>query len=298
MHKLLQEQYTEEIEKPKIDLVPNPPEIVTSNSKPSSDTTVERGSMNAVSSETDFDVNSMTNSLTIEFRNDYFDIENVKTDQLKVLDANTRKEILTSVWVPKKPFGVYCKPCCLFFYEGVGKAGHKDPGKLVTSSFRDWKKANKAFVKHTSKQYHKSCVIKAKAFLEVSAGKCQNIMSQLETQRVGEKEKKPSGYSTNNRNNSSLRGTRRQDSGPLALEKPERKDGKFSALLRFRANSGDEDLKRHVISSRKNATFMSPDIQNEIIQICSEIVTKEIMKKVNKVNCFTLLADVSGTEQF
>ncbi|KAF2893489.1 hypothetical protein ILUMI_12684 [Ignelater luminosus] len=37
--------------------------------------------------------------------------------------------------------GVYCKPCCLFFHEGVGKGGHEDPGKLVTSSFRDWKKA-------------------------------------------------------------------------------------------------------------------------------------------------------------
>ncbi|KAF2890634.1 hypothetical protein ILUMI_15539 [Ignelater luminosus] len=80
-------------------------------------------------------------------------------------------------------------------------------------------------------------------------------------------------------------------SGPLALEKPEKKDGKFRALLRFRANSGDEDLRRHVISSRKNATYMSPDTLNEIIQICSEIVIKEIMKKVNRASCFTLLAD-------
>ncbi|KAK5648108.1 hypothetical protein RI129_003000 [Pyrocoelia pectoralis] len=47
---------------------------------------------------------------------------------------------------------------------------------------------------------------------------------------------------------------------------------------------------------------MSPDIQNEIIQICSEIVTEEIIKKVNIASCFTLLGDetmdVSGTEQF
>ncbi|KAF2886208.1 hypothetical protein ILUMI_19965, partial [Ignelater luminosus] len=60
--------------------------------------------MNAISSEIDFEVNSMTNSLTIEFRNDYFDIGNVKRDQLKVLDVKTRKKILTSVLVPKKPF--------------------------------------------------------------------------------------------------------------------------------------------------------------------------------------------------
>ncbi|KAF2899682.1 hypothetical protein ILUMI_06489, partial [Ignelater luminosus] len=78
------------------------------------------------------------------------------------------------------------------------------------------------------------------------------------------------------------------DSGLLALEKYEKKDGKFRALLRFRTNSGDEDLRRHFISSRKNATYMSPDIQNEIIQICSEIVIEEIMKKVNR-RCGELL---------
>lgn len=42
-----------------------------------------------------------------------------------------------------------------------------------------------------------------------------------------------------------LRGDR--DNGPLTLEKPEKKDGNFRALLRFRAET-DYDLKQHILS--------------------------------------------------
>jgi len=34
------------------------------------------------------------------------------------------------------------------------------------------------------------------------------------------------------------------DSGPFSLQKPTIKDGKFRVLLRFRANSGDKNLKK------------------------------------------------------
>ncbi|KAF2881210.1 hypothetical protein ILUMI_24963 [Ignelater luminosus] len=129
--------------------------------------------------------------------------------------------------------------------------------------------------------------MKAEAFLEVSAGKCQDIMSQLDTRRVGEKEE----------NRATIRPI--IETILFCVEQELPLIGDCDSL---RANSGDEDLRRHVISSRKNATYMSPDIQNEIIQICSEIVTEEIMKKINRASCFTLLADetmdVSGTEQF
>ena len=302
------------------------------------------GSTVEVPIETDSDVNSSTYpcTTTVEvWQADYFDIGDINRD---LLDNNMKKNILTSVLLPRQPYafpmtegkkqkrsfqekwikdretetgfpflayskkedGVYCKPCYLFFHEGVGKGDHENPGRLVTSSFRDWKKARETFLKHSNKEYHKNCVVLAEKFLEVFSGKRQDIMSQLNSQRAREKEENRAAIKPIietilfcAEQELPLRGD--HDSGPLSLDKPEKKDGKFRALLRFRANSGDEDLKRHIINSRRNAMYLSPDIQNEIIQICSNIVTEEIVSKINNASCFSLLADetmdISSTEQ-
>ncbi|GFR11216.1 repressor of the inhibitor of the protein kinase [Trichonephila clavata] len=91
------------------------------------------------------------------------------------------------------------------------------------------------------------------------------------------------------------------DSGALSLTRPEKKDGKFRALLRFRIESGDKNLEKHVLNSSKNATYMSPIIQNEVIQTCSDIVTEKVIDRISNAECFSLLGDetmdVSGTEQ-
>lgn len=91
------------------------------------------------------------------------------------------------------------------------------------------------------------------------------------------------------------------DSGPLNLAKPTKKDGKFCALLRFRENFGHKNLKNHLINSNKNSTYISPSIQNEIIDICGQLIRKNIVTKINKAGCFSILCDetldVSGTEK-
>jgi hypothetical protein len=126
-------------------------------------------------------------------------------------------------------------------------------------------------------EYHKQCVILADNFLGVSSGKDKDIVSLLDCQRAVEKEENRAAIRPIietilfcAEQELPLRGD--IDSGPLTLEKPAKKDGKLRALLRFRANSGDQDLKRH---SRRNATYMSPDIQNEIILTCSDIITEQ-----------------------
>lgn len=270
---------------------------------------------------------------------EYFDIGGVNKS---IIDDTTKRNILTSVLLPKQPYAfpvtrknsknrsfqeswikgaengfpflaysrkedaVYCKPCLLFFHDGIGKGGHENPGKLVKSGFRDWKKAKETFHLHANKTYHKECVVLADTFLAVMSGKTQDIMSQLDSQRAREKEENRAAIRPIietilfcAEQELPLRGD--HDSGPLMLEKPVKKDGKFRALLRFRANSGDENLKKHIIYSRKNATYVSPEIQNEIIQTCSNLITEEIVNKINSARCFSILADetmdVSATEQ-
>lgn len=81
------------------------------------------------------------------------------------------------------------------------------------------------------------------------------------------------------------------DHGPHTLEKPILKDGNFRGLLRYRAAGGDVNLKNHIIDSPKNASYVSPDIQNEIISIVAEILQEKIVSKVNEAEIFSILAD-------
>lgn len=79
-------------------------------------------------------------------------------------------------------------------------------------------------------------------------------------------------------------------------------DGNFRALLRFRCNSGDTVLKHHLQTAAKNATYISPQVQNEIIDACGRIITKEIVTAINASKAFSVLADettdVANIEQF
>ncbi|GFQ85842.1 repressor of the inhibitor of the protein kinase [Trichonephila clavata] len=263
-----------------------------------------------------------------------FDIGNTNINSL---DNTTKKNVLSTKLLPKEPYkyptekshnrsfqpkwitndfawlaysasedSVYCKPCWLFFHEGVGKGVHQNPGKLVSVGFRDWKKAKESFKKHMEKEYHKVCVLQATSFLKISGGKQLDIASQLDSQRTKEIAENRAAIEPIIRTilfcaeqELPLRGD--HDSGALSLTRPEKKDGKFRALLWFRIESGDKNLEKHVLSSSKNATYMSPIIQNEVIQTCSDIVTEKVIDRISNAECFSLLGDetmdVSGTEQ-
>ena len=97
-----------------------------------------------------------------------------------------------------------------------------------------------------------------------------------------------------------LRGHR--DSGPLNFnEDVHINEGVFRGLLSFRVNAGDASLKKHLECGPKNAQYVSPLIQNEIIEACNEVILKEIVASANSTKCFTVLADettdISQVEQ-
>ena len=102
----------------------------------------------------------------------------------------------------------------------------------------------------------------------------------------------------------SLRGHR--DSGALELDENKKKnegnvnDGNFREALCFRCQAGDETLKEHLKTAAANTTYLSPNIQNEIIEVCGTLVVCEILNSLRE-NCFSLLAnettDVAGIKQ-
>lgn len=96
----------------------------------------------------------------------------------------------------------------------------------------------------------------------------------------------------------SLRGHR--DSGELKIDDSSVKEGKFRAILKYRAK-GDHALRETLEKSSRRETYLSPKIQNQIISIINTIMLTKLVSKVNKAGAFSVLADettdISTTEQ-
>ena len=67
-----------------------------------------------------------------------------------------------------------------------------------------------------------------------------------------------------------------RDDGP-----PQHNDGVVRAALRFRLDAGDADLAAHLSSASPNATYLSWEMQNDIINACGSILGVQISVEVN-----------------
>lgn len=76
-------------------------------------------------------------------------------------------------------------------------------------------------------------------------------------------------------------------------------EGNFRAILKYRAN-GDEYLKEILTSEGRNK-YTTPQMQNEIIEACGDIILQKIVRNVNASQCFSVLVDettdITTTEQ-
>lgn len=77
-----------------------------------------------------------------------------------------------------------------------------------------------------------------------------------------------------------------RDSGVIA-ETAENNEGNFRELLRWRAYICNDDvLRKHLENSGKNSTYISPVIQNEIINNCGQII--QVLTFNNKIYTFKI----------
>ena len=79
-----------------------------------------------------------------------------------------------------------------------------------------------------------------------------------------------------------------------------REDGNFSTLINFVANYNPE-LNAHLQKSAKNARYLSPKIQNELIGINGSLICDAIVKECNNSLFWSVMVDkatdVSNVEQ-
>lgn len=86
----------------------------------------------------------------------------------------------------------------------------------------------------------------------------------------------------------------------MPLRGKEADGGVFLDLLNLRINSGDHTLKNHIEKCRRNASYTSPQIQNELISICGEVIKGDVLTEI-KNEFYSVLADetadIAGKEQ-
>jgi len=132
----------------------------------------------------------------------------------------------------KEKDGAYCKFCVLFANEFGGKGQHQKLESLVTQPFTKWKDAINRFTSHNNAKYHEFSSLRAENFMKVDCGQIEDIKNVLDTQRKKEIEQNRASLKPIidtiilcGENEIPLRGHR--DSGPLTIEKPSQKEGKF-----------------------------------------------------------------------
>ena len=200
-------------------------------------------------------------------------------------------------WLAKYPWlrysekadGGFCLACVLFFQSSNFCS---EPGLLVYTPLTDFKRALGKLDHHSDRVYHKAAIVKMDEFVKVMAGRQPNIQSQLDdvcAAQISQNQQKIKSIILCGRQNISLRGHR--DSS-LDLERDETAShGNFWALLHFRAAAGDLVLREHRAHAPRNATYTSPDVQNQIIDILGDYVRRKILSQLQKAQFFTLIAD-------
>ncbi|GBM46638.1 Zinc finger MYM-type protein 1 [Araneus ventricosus] len=162
------------------------------------------------------------------------------------------------------------------------------------------------FRKHENCTYKKSVLI-AENIKSIVAKKTESVINQVNAQRRLDIEKNrkrliPIIQTIRfcRRQQISVRGHR--EGGRIGQEEPEKNDGNFRSLLRYRANSGDNDLKDQLMNSGGRSMYTSSFILNELINTFGHLIQSQIVRNVRKSIFYSVLADettdISQIEQF
>lgn len=172
---------------------------------------------------------------------------------------------------------VFCAVCCMFG-QGSGDSFCKEDGQ------NDWKNLSHLITRHLNinSAHHKFASDAANFVRSMTQNK--DIISVVSTARREKIERNRvilkeiiENLIMLGRQNIAIRGHTPEDSN-------------FMALLK-RVAASNSILQSHLQKAPRNATYLSPQVQNEIIELCGKKVRNAIVAECNKSQCFSLLAD-------
>ncbi|CAI6375727.1 unnamed protein product [Macrosiphum euphorbiae] len=194
--------------------------------------------------------------------------------------------------------GLFCKYCVLFSDKG-GRYKTIQLFKFVSKPFQKYAKLlgkDGDLEIHSRNHYHVACVEVADNFMTTFNNPKKEVINLINTERKKQIEEnrnrlKPIVESIIflGRQNIPFRGHR--DHGNFFENDLEKNKGNFRELLHYRINSGDSILENHLKTTHFKATYISPVVQNELIECCRTIVTEIILKEKKESKFYSIFFD-------
>lgn len=233
----------------------------------------------------------------------------------ETLSDNERKKILEEKWKPPKVFkfpknkqnrrysedweekftwlryspsqdAAYCAVCFVFSPEQCNP-------EFVNKPFCDWKNAlgreRGALPRHENSEIHRCALKMAHDFLKVCRGERKPItqyISQAYQDKV-ERNKKALLAILDVIVSLAKRGIPLR--GNWCKEKME-EDGNFNFFVNWKAQDNN-DLAAHLKNAPRNARYLSPRVQNQLIECLGNVIREKIIAKVMEAEYFSIMAD-------
>jgi len=234
------------------------------------------------------------------------DIDFVYPFSIHSKKGKEEKRYLSKIYFEKYKWLTYSKEMSGLFCKYCDKGGRYKTIQLCKFVSKPLKKYAKLLGKdgdlevHSKNHYHVACVEVADNFMTTYNNPKKEVINFINTERKKQVEEnrnrlKPIVESIIflGRQNIPFRGHR--DHGNFFENDLEKNSivnkGNFRELLHYRINSGDSILEKHLKTTHSKATYISPVVQNELIDCCSTIVTEIILKEIKESKFYSVIFD-------
>jgi len=225
-----------------------------------------------------------------------FSIHNKNGKQLKRYLRKNHFEQFTWLEYSKSKNRLFCKYCILFLTsEHGGRRGTEKLKRLVTEPLNQFAKLlgkNGLLETHQNNDYHKKCVQFSFDFQKTFSNPNKVVINIIDTERMKQiKENRErlvpiiKSIIFLGHQNIALRG--HKDNGILSSE-PHSSE---TIILKFRILSGDKTLESHLKDNNSKATYISPTIQNELIECIRKEIVFKIIKDIEQAKYYSIIFD-------
>lgn len=219
--------------------------------------------------------------------------------------VNPQKRRYNPEWEDRFPWlrysesedGAYCS-CCFTF---ANASTSNDP--LVSAPFKDWKNAIGAkrgiLTNHELTKCHRSSMVAAENFMLVARKEKESIKESL-NRSYSETVQKNRDTLCSILDVVILLAKRGIPFRGRWDKSAKRDNGNFEYFIHWLAKY-DNNLSDHLSSAAKNARYLSPQVQNEMIDCLGEVIRSTLVSNVNQSKFISIMADettdVSTIEQ-
>jgi len=225
-------------------------------------------------------------------QDDYIFPAVVESGKNRKFQASWLKRFPWLVYSPSKAGG-FCKFCAVFAPDSVQ---NQKLGRLVCVPLNHYKDALEICTVHEQADYHKASMMTGDEFLARLTEPSIDILHRVDSSRKKQIEENrrrimPVIKTVIFCEHQELPLHRHRDAGQLLPDSPDHNDRVFRAALRFRLDAGEADLAAHLASAPANVTYLSWETQNEIIDICGDMLARQVADKVRSARFFSILVD-------